>query len=208
MDIIKSLALDYIDFTETYFLQAMGYSVLCFLLWVLIPHFQFKYKLLSKLTGGDEGKACDFLSYFLIYTGTIRNHAINEMINKNKTISYENFEIPMQIISYAMMAFGLVLVVFSFYRLGLRGMYFGDHFGFLFKEKIISFPYNYFPNAQYVGTTWFFVGFSLAFHSVAGVFVSTVIYLLYQILNVVESRKLEIFYPPNKSEEKSSVKAN
>lgn len=208
MDTIKSLVLDNIDFTETNFLQAMGYSVLCFLLWVLMPHLQFKYKLLSKITGGDEGKACDFLAYFLIYTGTIRNHAINEMINKNKTISYGNFEIPMQILSYAMMAFGLVLVVFSFYRLGLRGMYFGDHFGFLFKEKIVSFPYNYFPNAQYVGTTWFFIGFSLAFHSLAGVFIAVVVYLLYQILNLVESRKLEIFYPTHQTHEKSAFKAN
>ncbi len=198
MENIKSLLFDYIDYTETNFLQAVGYSFLCFLLWILLPHLQFKYKLLSKLTVGDEGKACDFLAYFLIYTGTIRNHAINEMINKNKTISYGNLEIPIQILSYSMMVFGLILVVFSFYRLGLRGMYFGDHFGFLFKEKITSFPYNHFPNAQYVGTTWFFVGFSLAFHSLAGIFIALLVYLLYQILNVVESRKLEIFYPPNK----------
>jgi len=139
----------------------------------------------------------------------MRNHAINEMINKNKLISFGNFEIPMQILAYSMMLFGLVLVVFSFYRLGLRGMYFGDHFGFLFKEKITSFPYNYFPNAQYVGTTWFFVGFSIAFHSVAGIFMSLFIYMLYQILNVIESRKLVIFYPAEKEDStKSSIKAN
>jgi len=203
-----NLLFQQIDFTETNFLQAFAYSILCFLLWIIMPHLQFKYKLLSKFTGGDEAKACDFLAYFLIYTGTIRNHAINEMINKNKKISYGYLEIPIQIVSYMMIAFGLILVVFSFYRLGLRGMYFGDHFGFLFKEKIINFPYNYFPNAQYVGTTWFFIGFSLAFHSIAGVFISILMYILYQILNIVESKKLEIFYPSNNEIQKSSIKAN
>lgn len=196
MELIKIYLLENIDFTEQNFIQAIAYSTLCFLLWVILPHLEFKFKLMSKITGGNEEKACDFLSYFLIYTGTIRNQAINEAINKNKTMSYGDFEIPMQIISYSMMGFGLILVVFSFYRLGLRGMYFGDHFGFLFKEKITNFPYNYFPNAQYVGTTWSFIGFSLAFHSLCGIFISLFVYFLYQILNVVESRKLEIFYPP------------
>lgn len=199
---------NYIDFTETNFLQAVAYSFLCFFLWILLPHLEFKYKILSKITLGNKEKACDFLSYFLIYTGTLRNQAINEMMNKNKLMSYGIYEIPLQILAYISMAFGLVLVMFSFYRLGLRGMYFGDHFGFLLKEKIVAFPYNYFPNAQYVGTTWFFIGFSVAFHSAAGLFISFLVYLLYQILNLVESKKLEIFYPEKKEGEDVKIKGN
>jgi methylene-fatty-acyl-phospholipid synthase len=192
------LMTQYIDFTETKFLEANAYSILGFTLWVLLPHIQFKYKLLSRLTGNDEAKACDFLSYFLIYTGTIRNHAINEAINNNVHISYGIWEYPILVVSAVLIAFGLILVGFSFYRLGLRGMYFGDHFGFLFKEKIVQFPYNYFDNAQYVGTTAFFIGFSLFYHSPAGVFMTVVIYLLYQVLTFVENRKLKIFYPDAK----------
>ena len=172
----------YIDFSETKFIEANAYSVLCFALWIILPHLQFRYKLLSRLVGNDEAKACDFLSYFLIYTGTMRNHAINEAINNNIHINYGIWEYPILLISSVLMLFGLVLVSFSFYRLGLRGMYFGDHFGFLFKEKIIQFPYNYFDNAQYVGTTAFFIGYSLFFHSPAGIFLTVVIYLLYQVL--------------------------
>jgi phosphatidylethanolamine N-methyltransferase len=202
---IKNLFTDYIDFTESNFQLAILYSFLCFILWILIPHLEFKYKFLSRFTNGDQEKACDFLSYFLIYTGTMRNHAINEMINKNKVIGYGIYEIPLQIIAYSLITFGSTLVVFSFYRLGLRGMYFGDHFGFLLKEKIISFPYNHFPNAQYVGTTWLLIGFSIAYHSPAGMFISLLVNILYQVLNLVESKKLEIFYPKNNT---TSIKEN
>lgn len=202
MDYIIKFVQEHIDFSEYNFVQSVLYSILCFLGWIIIPHLQYKYKIVSKLIGGDDEKVCDFLAYFLIYTGTIRNQAINEMINKNKMMYYGKLEIPIQIFSYLIMAFGLILLAFSFYRLGLRGMYFGDHFGFLFKEKIISFPYNYFPNAQYVGTTAFFIGFSLAYHSLAGIFMSVLIYLLYQILSILESKKLEIFYPPKNKNNK------
>lgn len=212
MDILinlNNLCKDYIDFTEPNFQFSIVYSFLCFLGWVLIPHLEFKYKILSRFMNGDQEKACDFLSYFLIYTGTMRNHAINEMINKNKTINYGIYEIPAQIIAYSLITFGTTLVTFSFYRLGLRGMYFGDHFGFLLKEKIVSFPYNYFPNAQYVGTTWLLIGVSIAYHSPAGLFISLLVNILYQVLNLVESRKLEIFYPStNNQTEAKKIKGN
>lgn len=196
----------FINFTETKFIQTLIYSFACFAFWIILPHLQFKYKLLSKFTGNDEGKACDFLAYFLIYVGTLRNHTFNECVNKNIRVDYGYFEIPIQIISYLAMVFGLTIVAFSFYRLGLRGMYFGDHFGFLFSEKILSFPYNYFDNPQYVGTTCFFLGFSCAFHSPAGVFITIVMNVLYRILNIVEEAKLNIFYPAEKVDFQSKTK--
>lgn len=196
VDIITNFNVqEYINFTEPKFVETMLYSFLCFALWIILPHLQFKYQLLSKFIGNDNGKACDFLSYFLIYVGTLRNHAFNEAVNRNIHVSYGIFEIPIQIICYLSMAFGLVLIAFSFYRLGLRNMYFGDHFGFLFKEKITSFPYNYFENPQYVGTTTFYLGFSIAFHSPAGVVITLLVNVLYRILNIVEERKLKVFYP-------------
>jgi phosphatidylethanolamine N-methyltransferase len=197
MDTLKSTLTKNIDFSEPNFVIALQYSLICFLGWVILPHLQFEYKLLSKLTGGDQGKASDFLTYFLIYTGTMRNQAINEAISRNSTLNYGVWEIPVQILSYILIIFGTVLVIMSFYRLGLRGMYFGDHFGFLFKEKITQFPYNYFPNAQYVGTTSMFIGYSLARHSAAGLFIAVLVYVLYKILTIVEFRKLKVFYPPN-----------
>jgi phosphatidylethanolamine N-methyltransferase len=196
MDCLKTFLVEHINITEQNFMFAVGYSFLCFLSWIILPELQFRYKLLSKLTAGDQGIACDFLAYFLIYTGTLRNKAINDAIASSGSLNYGIFEIPVLAISYIMFLFGLMLVAMSFYRLGMRGMYFGDHFGFLFKEKITQFPYNYFPNAQYVGTTSSLIGYSLAQHSLVGILIAFIIYILYEILNIVEFRKLKIFYPP------------
>ena len=198
MQLIKTfldISQEYINFREPKFLETLAYSFLCFALWVILPHLQFKYRLLSRFTGGDEGKACDFLAYFLIYIGTLRNHAFNEAVNNNIHMNYGDWEVPIQILSYLSMIYGLLLVVFSFYRLGMRNMYFGDHFGFLFKERITSFPYNHVENPQYIGTTTFFLGFSLAFHSPAGIFITVVVNMLYNLLNLIEERKLKVFYP-------------
>jgi phosphatidylethanolamine N-methyltransferase len=186
---------DLVNFSDEHFLNAVYYSIFCFALWIILPHLQFKYKLLSRLTNGSNEKACDFLAYFLIYTGTTRNHYFNEAIKSNIHINYGIWELPVMFLSLISMAFGLALVAGSFYRLGMRGMYFGDHFGFLFKEKITQFPYGYFENPQYVGTTAFFIGYSLYCHSPTGVVLTLLINLLYHLLNVVEERKLKIFYP-------------
>jgi methylene-fatty-acyl-phospholipid synthase len=79
-------------------------------------------------------------------------------------------------------------------------MYFGDHFGFLFKEKIVSFPYNVFENPQYVGTCSFFTGLSLTHMSPVGLFLTIFVCGTYSILNYFESSKLAIFYPDTQKE--------
>ena len=204
MNKFQNFLTTYINFTEPNFIQAIQYSMICFLGWIILPHLQYKYKILSRLSGGNQSIACDFLAFFLIYTGFIRNQAINQAIYNSKTLIYGFYEIPTLVISYFLMLFGGLLVSMSFYRLGLRGMYFGDHFGFLFKEKITQFPYNYFPNAQYVGTTSLLIGFSLMYHSAAGILISMLIYGQYQILWIVENRKLKVFYPSSPENIKKS----
>lgn len=186
---------EYVNYNEPAFICAVAYSLLCFAGWVILPHLQFRYKLLSRLTGGNEGVAADFLAFFLIYTGTLRNEAIHKAMTDNIHLNYGPFEIPLQIIAYLMIIVGSIFVIMSFYRLGLRGMYFGDHFGFLFKERITQFPYNCVDNAQYVGTTTLFIGLGISHHSPAGIFIAVLIDILYRILWLVEQRKLKVFYP-------------
>jgi phosphatidylethanolamine/phosphatidyl-N-methylethanolamine N-methyltransferase len=185
-----------IDITQRYLHWSIFHAFLNFAFWILLPHLEFKYKLLSRFTNGDQGKACDFLSFLLIQTGALRNLTFNEAVNENIKISYGYLDIPLEILGFIMMAAGGLLILITFYRMGIRGMYFGDHFGFLFTEKITAFPFNYLDNPQYVGTTTFFLGSSIFYHSPAGVFLTLLTYALYMILNVIESKKLNIFYPP------------
>lgn len=189
----------YINIFEKSFLWSVFHAFLNFFLWMLLPHLEFKYKLLSRFTKGDQGRACDFLSFLLIQTGAVRNFAFNEAINAGITVSYGAYNFPLEIIGFVMMVVGAILIVLTFYRMGIRGLYFGDHFGFLFKEKITAFPFSHLDNPQYVGTTAFFLGSALFYHSPAGAFLTLLTYLLYMVLNVVEEKKLKVFYPDSKT---------
>ncbi len=192
-----------IDFTESRFIHTMLYSLLCMSLWTVLPNLQFKYNLLSKLVGNDHSKAADFLAYVIIYSGCSRNYAFIEALSNNIKIDFGNWSYVLLTIGYILIIIGLVLVAFSFYRLGLRGMYFGDYFGFLFKEKIVSFPYDILENPQYVGTCCFFTGLSLTHYSPAGLFLTLFINANYTFLNYFEASNLAVFYP-NSAEEKKN----
>jgi len=193
-----------IDVTEINFIKTLLYSVVCMILWTVLPHLQMKFNLLSKLIGNDNGKAADFLAYVMIYSGCLRNYTFTEAVNHNLKVDFGAMNILVFIIGYSLIIFGLFIVALSFYRLGLRGMYFGDYFGFLFKEKIVNFPYDIMENPQYIGTCSFFFGVSMTHLSPAGLVLTLFINLTYQILNHFESRNLAIFYPPNNESSKTN----
>jgi phosphatidylethanolamine N-methyltransferase len=163
----------------------------------LIPHLQYKYKIISKITGNDYGISADLFAFVLINVGSARNYSFIESVYYNK-----GFELSLYmsyffiLIGVSMFFIGLILIVTSFHRLGLRGMYFGDHFGFLFEEKIHTFPYNYFENPQYLGCFFSFLGFSLAFRSMHGLILTLYILICNQIIIFYnEEKKLKVFYP-------------
>jgi hypothetical protein len=87
-------------------------------MWTLLPHLEFKFNLLSKLIGNNKEKAADFLAYFIIYTGTTRNYAFTDAIVNNNKIDLGNMNYVFLVVGYILMLIGLVIVAFSFYRLG------------------------------------------------------------------------------------------
>lgn len=175
--------------------------------WLVIPHLEFKYKIISRLLKGQNDRAADFVAYFMIYIGTIRNYYMDEAIKNNIILDLGIFNYPCYLIGGLLFALGSVLVIASFYRLGLRGLYFGDHFGFFFKEKVTAFPYDRFESPQYVGTCMIHVGFGFIYRSPTAFLLAIIYMLKYSILNVFEGRKLKIFYPDNKDTKSSEVKS-
>lgn len=191
----------YTDISEKDFQWSVFYALLNFFIWMIIPHFEFRCNLISRFLNGNKAKACDFLSFVLIQTGALRNLAFNEAIKHGIVISYGEFGLPIEIIGATMIAAASLLIMITFYRMGIRGMYFGDHFGFLFHEKITEFPFSHLDNPQYVGTTTFLIGCAIYYHSPAGAVLAALTYILYCILNVVEGKKLAEFYPSSKKSE-------
>ena len=182
---------------EKNFLEAVALTVLSMIALSLLPHLQYKYKLLSRMTNGDMKRAADFLALILIHMGTFKNYAFFEALFNNESFSVDQwYYFSIMPLGGIFILAGGILVIFSFKKLGLRGMYFGDHFGFLLDKRVNEFPYNYLQNPQYVGTNMVYLGLSLLTRSFTGIVLTGFVIFMYEIFWLfMESKKLNEFYP-------------
>jgi phosphatidylethanolamine N-methyltransferase len=187
--------LDHIDLNDQHFQQTLLLSFINTFALALLPYLQYKYKIISKFTGDDMNRAADCLAYILIHIGTFRNYAFIEGTYKSKALDFGIFNYFVITIGVLSLILGGLLVLFAFRKLGLRGMYFGDHFGFIMKKRISSFPYNYTENPHYNGSFMMYLGFSLMCLSLKGICLTFVIILCYQILfTFFEKKRLKEIY--------------
>jgi phosphatidylethanolamine N-methyltransferase len=197
MDTLNIL-LDYIDLKDKDFQLCIHLTTLNLVLHGLLPTLQYKYKLISKFTGDDLGRAADFLAYLLIHIGTMRNYAFFEAVYSSQPYELGFGNILASVLGVLSILIGSFLVLLCFKKLGLRGMYFGDHFGFA-SNKITSFPYNYLENPQYIGSVLVYFGVAIFFRSVTGVLLTLTIILFYQILfYLFEKKRLREIYNDEK----------
>jgi phosphatidylethanolamine N-methyltransferase len=187
--------LSYIDYTDDSFAKTIYLSAINTFALMLIPFLQYRYKFISKFTGDDMGRAADFAAYVLIHIGTFRNYSFIESTYNSKPIELGLFNYLIVLTGLLTLVLGSVLVAFAFRKLGLRGMYFGDHFGFIMNNRIDSFPYNYFENPQYIGCVMMYLGYSLICRSLTGLIMTSFIVLCYQILfRFFEKKQLKMLY--------------
>lgn len=183
-----------IDLSEKHLIETVLLTFVNVLVWIVLPKLQYKYNIISRFVGHDLGRAADILAYLFIHIATYRNYCFTEAIMNNKQFSSE-FSFVYSLVGIMFILFGGYLIIISFVKLGLRGMYFGDHFGFLLKNKITSFPYNVLENPQYIGNTLLYFGIAILFKSYTGIFLTALIYLSYQIVVVAtEKNQLTKFY--------------
>ena len=185
------LVFHFIDLTDSRLWYAIVYIFLNLFAWLLIPYLEFQHKLFSKLLKGDYEKAADFVAYFLIYLGTMRNYYMQHAIYHNYRLDLGRMNYPLFMIGILALGFGALLILTSFYRLGIRGLYFGDHFGTIRKERITNFPYDIIVCPHYVGSILFQFGITFCYRSPAAC-VFTILYMLsYSILDKFEEKKFE-----------------
>ena len=206
MDSVINFVKNNVDIYEKNFLEAVSLTLVSMISISLLPHLQYKYKFFSFVTNGDMERAADFLALLLIHMGTFKNYAFFESLFTNQRYAVPQwYYYTIFIFGVVSILFGSILVVCSFRKLGLRGMYFGDHFGFFFNKRIEAFPYNYFKNPQYFGTNMIYLGLSLVTRSLAGLILTFFIVCMYEVFwRFMESKKLNEFYPINYESDTSS----
>ncbi|KAF2151218.1 phospholipid methyltransferase [Myriangium duriaei CBS 260.36] len=86
-----------------------------------------------------------------------------------------------KVAAVALFAAGNTLVLTSMWALGLTGTYLGDYFGILMDEMVTGFPFNVSSAPMYHGSTMSFLGSALWFGKPAGVALSVLVLVVYQI---------------------------
>ena len=81
----------------------------------------------------------------------------------------------------ACMATGSVLVLSSYYRLGITGTYLGDYFGIYMKERVTKFPFNVVDDPMYTGASLCFLGQALSKNSAIGTALSAWVWIVYKV---------------------------
>ena len=195
-----------INIFEENFYMSVFYAVLSFVFWMIVPQLEYRFNLFSQFMDNDKTKVHDFLIYFLINNGAYRNLTFNNSLKTNIIIDYGQYAVLIEIVSLIVAIFGFCLICATYYRLGLRGIYYGDYFNFRFKERITKFPFSHFDNPQYLGTTFLFTGSSIFYHSPAGLFLSFLNLLLYKLFAIMEFYELETFYPKSTNQDANDNK--
>lgn len=187
--------LDKIDVWEREFLYCVFMTWFSSLFFTLLPHLEYKWKLLTKIFK-TQTRAADALAFLMINIASYRFYSFVECIlNQEKILLNSGWLIGLSFMGAILIIAGSILILTSFKHLGLRGMYFGDHFGFKLKKKINQFPYDKIETPQYTGEKLIYVGIALAYASPAGIFLTINFFLCTEIIFQVEKRKLDIFYP-------------
>ncbi|KAF9941062.1 hypothetical protein BGZ67_005920 [Mortierella alpina] len=76
---------------------------------------------------------------------------------------------------------GALLNLWTLKSLGIKGMYNGDSFGFLFDAPVEDGPYKYMSDPQYVGTTLSLVGTAIYYQSIIGYVLAVDMYIIFWI---------------------------
>ena len=129
-----------IDFSKPSLYTSIFFIILCPILYNLLARLEYFYKSISKIFNGDKKRANKVYSFFMMLVGIIRNYFYYEALKVQPTISYESYDQLLFTLSIFVAAFGLTLIIFSSFRLGVRGVYYADYFDikmdFVFNDTI------------------------------------------------------------------------
>lgn len=168
-----------IDFCEPTLQIALFFVILNPLFWNTCSRLEFYTHIFTKLAGSRR-IACYIHAATIFALGMVRSYFFEQAIRKQVISGVLDSEL-IQIVGIILIVFGQVLVFSSMYQLGITGTYNGDYFGILMKGRVYDFPFNIFDNPMYRGSTLTFLGVSLLEGKAAGLFVTLIVHLMYEI---------------------------
>lgn len=153
------------------------------LIWNILARDEYRHKTLTKLFNGKYN-GCYALAAWIFLSSLGKDALVMRAIKENPlpVLSSDASTIrTLDLVGKVAAAAGQTLVLSSFYRLGITGTYLGDYFGILMQQRVTAFPFNWFENPMYLGSTLTFLGFALSRNSVVGVGLAAWVYAVYEV---------------------------
>eukprot|EP00056_Hartaetosiga_gracilis_P005005 m.80301 g.80301 ORF g.80301 m.80301 type:complete len:245 (-) comp12011_c0_seq1:332-1066(-) len=188
--------------SSPYSVATCAVAVACPILWNTIPYF------LGTTLTNAFGRKTAMLAFaaFTVSMSAIRGvlfeRAMEEALGSNVFSDvFGNDNVGTIISSYVgplLIAYGLLVSLSSFYRLGIFGTYMGEYFGIMLSEKITSFPFNHVDNPMYFGSTVTHFGKALSSGSPVGIVLAAFIGWTYFMGAAYEEPLMHWFYDNRK----------
>ncbi len=156
---------------------------------------EYHNKTLTKLFNGNSQRACYGLAATIFGLGLLRDALLvspSQLCSNRPQLSlyHQRYERAIRnqpfvnefhhpYFAYTLIACGNVLVLSSYYSLGLTGTFLGDYFGILMDEKVEGFPFSITGAPMYWGSTMSFVGTAFLYGRPAGLVLSAVVFMVY-----------------------------
>ena len=192
------------------FMSTVAVIFLCPLIWNSIAR-TFRYythTLQPNTSTGTRYALCYAMTVWIFAFSCFRDWLFHQTVYSQPSLpalsSLSSITHPL---AAALIAFGQLLVLSSFYQLGITGTFLGDYVGILMQQPVTAFPFSLFSNPMYVGSTLCFVGSSLWYDSLAGLCLSGWIWLVYAIALQFEGPYTDMIYRQRDEKKKRGKKA-
>ncbi|PIB02013.1 Phosphatidyl-N-methylethanolamine N-methyltransferase [Cercospora beticola] len=197
--------LGFVDFSQPSLWISAASIVFNPTFWNIAARSEYHNKTITKLAGGNPRYGCYALAVTIFSIGIIRDALYERALRAQPSHPLlEGF--VSQALAVGLVASGNVLVLSSMWALGITGTYLGDYFGILMDEIVTGFPFNVSGSPMYYGSTMSFIGTALWFGKPAGLVLSALVYVVYEIALRFEDPFTSQIYAKRDQEQKKKSK--
>jgi len=200
--------LNYIDFSQPSLWIAASSIIFNPTFWNITARNEYRNKTLTKLAGGNPYYGCYILAVTIFSIGIIRD-ALYERALRDQPIHPSLVGFVPKAAAVGLVASGNVLVLSSMWALGVTGTYLGDYFGILMDEMVTGFPFDVTGSPMYYGSAASFLGTALWFGKPAGILLTGLVLVVYQIaLSFEDPFTAEIYAKREREQKKAGKKSS
>lgn len=152
----SSYSVKHIDLTDVTFWQAAIIILIHPVLWNVLGRFEYYTRAISRVF--VKPVIGVYLLALWIFLAGLYRDALFVIAMKTQP-KLDQLDSPLfTATAAAAMLVGAVLVLTSFFQLGMCGTYLGDYFGILMEKRVTAFPFNVVDDPMYDGSTLIFLG--------------------------------------------------